>query len=62
VDVAYGGTFHNHPTGCTACHGNPTGDATSTDFPHTSKFGEFLKAYPDGLCISCHNGTTRLLP
>jgi hypothetical protein len=62
VDTAYGGTFHNHPTGCTACHGNPTGDTTSTDFPHTSTFGEFLKSYPDGLCISCHNNSNHLLP
>ena len=51
----YGGTYHNHPTGCTACHGNPANDATSKDFPHTSTFGNFLTQYPDGLCIgSCH--------
>jgi predicted CXXCH cytochrome family protein len=47
-------TYHNHPTGCTACHGNPANDATSADFPHTSTFGNFLKKYPDGLCIDCH--------
>ncbi len=49
----YGGTYHNHPTGCTACHGNPN-DGTSSDFPHTSTFVEFLKDYPDLLCINCH--------
>ena len=49
----YGGTYHNHPTGCTSCHGNPN-DATSTDFPHTSTFQNFLKDYPDLLCINCH--------
>jgi predicted CXXCH cytochrome family protein len=48
-----GGTFHNHPTGCTACHGNPS-DGSSSDFPHTSTFSKFLKSYPDGLCVSCH--------
>jgi hypothetical protein len=49
------GTYHNHPTGCTACHGNPSADQTSKDFPHTSTFGDFLLSYPDGLCIgSCH--------
>jgi doubled CXXCH motif protein len=47
-------TYHNHPTGCNACHGNPAGDSTSTDFPHTSTFADFLKKYPDGLCIDCH--------
>jgi len=55
VATEYGGTFHNHPTGCTACHGNPTADTTSKDFPHTSSFGQFLKSYPDGLCITCHH-------
>jgi hypothetical protein len=51
----FGGTYHNHPTGCTACHGNPASDPTSKDFPHTSTFGNFLTQYPDGLCIgSCH--------
>jgi predicted CXXCH cytochrome family protein len=49
----YGGTYHNHPTGCTSCHGNPN-DGTSTDFPHTSTFQSFLKDYPDLLCINCH--------
>lgn len=47
-------TYHNHPTGCNACHGNPTNDPTSVDFPHTSTFANFLKQYPDGLCITCH--------
>jgi hypothetical protein len=46
-------TFHNHPTSCTACHGNPN-DFTSFDFPHSSTFVRFLKAYPDALCINCH--------
>jgi predicted CXXCH cytochrome family protein len=51
--VAYGGTAHSHPTGCTTCHGNPNA-GTSTDFPHTSTFSTFLKDYPDLLCINCH--------
>ena len=51
--IAYGGTAHSHPTGCTSCHGNPN-DGTSTDFPHTSTFSTFLKDYPDLLCINCH--------
>ncbi len=46
-------TYHNHPTGCTACHGNPN-DMTSFDFPHTSTFSKLLKDYPDALCINCH--------
>jgi hypothetical protein len=55
VAAEYGGTYHNHPTGCTACHGNPTDQGTvSADFPHTSTFAMFLKSYPDGLCVSCH--------
>jgi nitrate/TMAO reductase-like tetraheme cytochrome c subunit len=55
VATEYGGTYHNHPTGCTACHGNPSNDATSKDFPHTSSFDNFLLSYPDGLCVgSCH--------
>jgi Doubled CXXCH motif (Paired_CXXCH_1) len=53
-DFGAGFTYHNHPTGCTACHGNPANDTTSTDFPHTSSFDNFLKKYPDGLCIDCH--------
>jgi predicted CXXCH cytochrome family protein len=49
------GTMHNHPTGCTACHGNPaTGVGTSADFPHTSDVSKFLINYPDALCIGCH--------
>ncbi len=59
IDTAAGGTYHNHPTGCAACHGNPA-DATSADFPHTSTFGELLKDYPDALCVTCH--TTGALP
>jgi hypothetical protein len=55
VSDLFGGTYHNHPTGCTSCHGNPSADATSKDFPHTSTFGQFLTSYPDGLCVGrCH--------
>jgi len=57
IDVAAGGTYHNHPTGCTACHGNPA-DGSSADFPHTSTLGEFLVNYPDALCITCHTSGT----
>ena len=46
-------TFHSHPTGCTACHGNPN-SMTSFDFPHTSTMAMLLKDYPDALCINCH--------
>lgn len=53
IDVAAGGTYHNHPRGCTACHGNPA-DGSSADFPHTSTLGEFLINHPDALCITCH--------
>jgi hypothetical protein len=57
VSSEFGGTMHNHPTGCTACHGNPSGTAAGTgDFPHTSTNGDFLVQYPDALCISCHTG------
>lgn len=55
VPSEFGGTMHNHPTGCTACHGNPSGTPAGTgDFPHTSTNGAFLIQYPDALCISCH--------
>ena len=54
VDAAFGGTPHNHPTSCTACHGNPNADTTSKDFPHTSTVGDLLKDYPDALCVTCH--------
>lgn len=57
VDTSYGGTYHNHPTGCTACHGNPA-DASSSDFPHTSTFDNLLKNYPDALCVTCHRAGT----
>jgi predicted CXXCH cytochrome family protein len=53
----WGGTFHNHPTGCTSCHTNPN-DGTSTDFPHTSTFQKLLRDYPDLLCINCHASGT----
>ncbi len=54
VPSEFGGTYHNHPTSCTACHGNPR-DATSNDFPHTSTFDRLLGDYPDLLCINCHS-------
>ncbi len=54
VDDSYGGTYHNHPTGCEACHGNPANDATSNDYPHTSSFQYLLQDVPDALCITCH--------
>ncbi len=57
VPSEFGGTYHNHPTGCTACHGNPA-DGSSADFPHTSTLGEFLVNYPDALCITCHTSGT----
>ena len=47
-------TAHNHYTTCYACHGNPTADTSSLDFPHTSTFEKLLKAYPDGMCVNCH--------
>jgi predicted CXXCH cytochrome family protein len=53
VDVSFGGTYHSHPTGCTACHGNPA-DGSSADFPHSSTNAFLLKAVPDALCITCH--------
>jgi len=53
VDDSAGGTYHNHPTGCEACHGNPR-DGSSFDYPHTSTFAYFLQEYPDALCITCH--------
>jgi hypothetical protein len=55
VDDSYGGTYHNHPTGCEACHGNPANDATSNDYPHTSTFQYLLQDVPDALCITCHS-------
>lgn len=55
VPREFGGTMHNHPTGCLACHGNPAGTPMGTgDFPHTSTGREFLIRYPDALCITCH--------
>ena len=51
------GTFHNHPTPCAYCHGNPSiPQGGSNDFPHTSTNTDFLKQLPDGLCIACHTG------
>jgi len=50
-------TSHRHPTGCTACHGNPASDsgfAQTKDFPHTSSIDRLIKKYPDALCIGCH--------
>ncbi len=48
-----GGTLHNHPTGCGACHGNPA-DGSSADFPHSSTKGALLQDLPDALCVNCH--------
>jgi hypothetical protein len=53
VDAAFGGQWHSHPTGCTACHGNPA-DGSSADFPHSSTNEFMLQEFPDALCISCH--------
>lgn len=53
IDTSAGGTYHNHPTGCSACHGNPA-NGSSADFPHTSTNSSLLKDYPDALCVSCH--------
>jgi hypothetical protein len=66
VDTSLGGSYHNHPTGCTYCHGGPSVLNTSSgptnqdfnavqDYPHTSSNAMLLKALPDGLCISCHS-------
>jgi predicted CXXCH cytochrome family protein len=57
VDVSFGGAYHSHPTGCTACHGNPA-DGSSADFPHSSTSPFLLKAVPDALCITCHKAGT----
>ncbi len=38
-------TYHNHPTGCTSCHGNPN-DMNSFDFPHTSIDGQAAQGLP----------------
>jgi hypothetical protein len=53
VDAHFGGQYHNHPTGCDACHGNDAvGDA---DFPHSgSNAPELLREIPDALCLECH--------
>ncbi len=57
------GAYHNHPTGCSTCHGNPA-DGTSADFPHTSTMSKLLTRYPDALCVNCHvnNATIVQLP
>ncbi|GBE22404.1 MAG TPA: hypothetical protein ENH00_12485 [Actinobacteria bacterium] len=47
-------TMHNHYTTCYACHGNPSADTNSKDFPHSSTADTLLKAYPDGMCVNCH--------
>ena len=52
-DIDPGATYHNRPTGCEACHGNPAAGG-SFDFPHTSTADRFLQDYPDALCIGCH--------
>ncbi|MFA5891223.1 MAG: cytochrome c3 family protein [Actinomycetota bacterium] len=61
VDTAFGGTTHNHPTGCRYCHGNPA-NATSSDFPHTSTNESFLVNYPDLLCTSSCHSSSKSLP
>ncbi|MBI4728857.1 MAG: hypothetical protein HY775_05065 [Acidobacteria bacterium] len=54
-EAEFGGTLHNHPTGCDACHANPaSGVGTSTDFPHTSDTSDLLQNFPDALCTTCH--------
>lgn len=53
VDAAFGGQWHSHPTGCTACHGNPA-DGSSADFPHSSTNEFMLQEFPDALCLECH--------
>jgi hypothetical protein len=53
VDWSMGGTAHNHPTGCTTCHGNPS-SGLSADFPHSSANQALLIDEPDALCINCH--------
>lgn len=57
------GSYHNHPTGCSTCHGNPA-DGSSADFPHTSTMSKLLTRYPDALCVNCHvtNSTYIQLP
>jgi hypothetical protein len=63
VDTSFGGTLHNHPTGCLSCHGDPVQVADgsrelSKDFPHTSTVDWLLRDYPDALCTtSCHTGS-----
>jgi Doubled CXXCH motif (Paired_CXXCH_1) len=59
VSINASSTYHNHPTGCTSCHGNPN-SMGSFDFPHTSSMAMLLKDYPDALCINCH--TSGALP
>jgi hypothetical protein len=54
VDAAFGGQWHSHPTGCTACHGNPA-DGSSADFPHSSTNEFMLQEVPDALCLECHH-------
>ena len=56
IDWSWGGTSHNHPTGCEACHGNPGGPlgGGSRDYPHSSTQPLLLQTVPDALCIQCH--------
>ena len=63
VDTAFGGTTHNHPTGCRYCHGNPsTATGAGKDFPHTSANEAFLVDYPDLLCTSSCHSSSKSLP
>jgi hypothetical protein len=54
LDMTLGGAVHAHPTGCDACHGNPTPASGVADFPHSTMNESMLKQMPDGLCITCH--------
>src|SRR3989304_6964621 len=54
VDESLGGQYHNHPTACDYCHGNPATAGGRSDFPHTSENSMLLKNYPDALCTTCH--------
>jgi hypothetical protein len=54
VDTTFGGQWHNHPTGCTACHGNMGDGGISADFPHSSTNEFMLQEFPDALCLECH--------
>ena len=52
---ASGVVHQNHPPFCASCHGNPSNDPTSLDFPHTSSNPYLLTSNGDGICIGCHS-------